>query len=79
MGTVATKAPIQTSAEGTPTDQQRLQPPINQTSHQMDARRLWIPGKIDLAQSHESGQLRGLADANGMQHPKVLPRSNQDS
>jgi hypothetical protein len=73
MGTVATEALIQTSLEGTMTGQQRLQPPINQTSHQMDARRMQIPGKINLAQSHKSGQLCGLANANGTQRPKVLP------
>ena len=58
-GTVATKVSIQTSAEGPPTGQQRLRPPINQTSHQMDARCMWIPGKIDMARGHKGGQLRG--------------------
>jgi hypothetical protein len=47
-GTVATKEPIQTRVEGTTTGQQRLRPPINQTSHQMDARRMWIPSKNQL-------------------------------
>ena len=39
-----------------------LQSPINQTGHQMDARPMWIPGKIDVAQGHKGGQLRGLAN-----------------
>ncbi len=42
----------------------------------MNARRLWIPGQIDLAQSHQSGQLCGLADADWMQRPEVLPRDH---
>jgi hypothetical protein len=62
-GTVATKAPIQTSMKGPQTGQHCLQSPINQTGHQMDARRMWIPGKIGVAQGHKGGQLRGLANA----------------
>ena len=77
-GTEAIKAPIQTSVEGPPTGQQRLQPPINQTGHQMDAPCLWIPGKIDVAQGHKGKQLCGLDNAYGTQRPKILPQSNQD-
>jgi hypothetical protein len=44
----------------------------------MDARHLWIPGQIDLAQSHQRGKLPGLADASRMQCPKVLSRDNQN-
>jgi hypothetical protein len=33
-------------------------------NHHMDARHLWIPGQIDLAQCHQSRKLRGLADAD---------------
>ncbi len=62
-GTVATAASIQTNKESTLTNQQRLGSPVNQTSHQMDACRMWLPSKIDLDQGHQSGQLRGLADA----------------
>lgn len=62
-GTVATEVPIRTSTEGPLTGKQRLRPPINQTGHQMDAHRMWIPGKIDVAQGHRGGQLRGLANA----------------
>jgi hypothetical protein len=40
-----------------------LQSPINRTSHQMDARRLWLPSKINVAQSHQSRPLCGLANA----------------
>ncbi len=54
-------------------------PSTEQAIKWMHARRMWIPGKIDLAQSHKSRQLHGLADANGTQHPKVLPQSNRDS
>ncbi len=61
------------------TSQQRLQSPIDQTSHQMDARRMWLPSKINLAQSHQSRQLHGLADAERTQHPEVLPQDNRNS
>jgi hypothetical protein len=44
----------------------------------MDARRLWIPGQINLAQSHQSGKLRGPANADRMQRPKVLFQDNQN-
>ncbi len=64
MGSLATTAPIQTSTERLLSSQQHLQSPINQASHQMDARHLWIPGQINFAQSHQSGQLRGLANAD---------------
>jgi hypothetical protein len=46
-------------------------------SHLMDACRLWIPGQINLAQSHQSGKLPGLADADRMQPQKVLSQDNQ--
>ncbi len=36
---------------------------LHRTSHQMDACRMWLPSKINLAQSHQSGQLCGLANA----------------
>ena len=62
--TLATETTIQTSTTGTTTGQQCIRPPIKQTSHQMDARRMWIPGKIDLDQSHKSRQLREVANAN---------------
>ena len=65
MGTEETNAYIQTRAEGPLTGQENLRPPINQPGHQMDARRMWIAGKIDMAQGHKGGQLRGLADAYG--------------
>ncbi len=58
--------------------QQRLQSPTNWASHQMDAGHLWIPGQINLAQSHHSRQLRGLADADWIIYPKVLPQDNQN-
>ncbi len=44
----------------------------------MDAHRLWIPGQINLAQSHQSGKLRALANADRKQPPKVLSQNSQD-
>jgi hypothetical protein len=35
----------------------------------MDASHLWLPSKIKLAQSHQSGQLHELANADGTQSP----------
>ena len=54
---MATATSIQTSVENTQTSQQCLRPPFNQTSHQIDARRMWSPSKINLAQSHQSRHL----------------------
>ncbi len=42
----------------------------------MDACRMQLPSKINLAQSHQSRQLRGLVDVEWTQHPEVLPRDN---
>jgi hypothetical protein len=69
MGTVATKAPIQTSVKGTTTGQQHLQPPINQTSHQMDARHMWIPGK--------STWLKAIKAGNFVSWPMLMERNVQ--
>ena len=52
---------------------------IDRTSHQMDARRMWLPSKINLAQSHQRRQLCGMANAKWMQRPEVLPRDNWNS
>jgi hypothetical protein len=60
---MATAISIQVNMKGTQTSLQRLGPSIDQTSHQMDARRMWLPSKINMAQSHQSRQLRGLANA----------------
>ncbi len=77
-GTMATTKSIQTSAESTMSSQQCLQSPINWAHHQMDAHHLWIPGQINLAQNHQRGQLRGLADADWTQCPEVLPPDNRN-
>jgi hypothetical protein len=61
---MATVTPIQTSTENTKTSQQCLQSPIDQASHQMDARHLWLPFKIELAQSHQGGQVCVLVYAD---------------
>ncbi len=55
-GSFATMMPIQTSTEGTTRGQQCLQSTIYQTNHKVDALPLWIPGQIDLAQSHHQKQ-----------------------
>jgi hypothetical protein len=55
--------PQRPSKQGTQTSQQHLRSPIDQTSHQMDARRMWLPSKINLAQSHQSRQLCEMANA----------------
>jgi hypothetical protein len=56
---LATTTPIQTGMEGTTTGQQHLRSTIYQTSHQMDARRLWIPGQIDLLKVIKAGNYVG--------------------
>jgi hypothetical protein len=43
----------------------------------MDARQMWIPGKINVAQGHKSRQLCGLANAYGTQRPKILPKATE--
>jgi hypothetical protein len=40
----------------------------------MDARCLWVPGKIDLAQSSEGWQLCLLASSHGQEHCQILSR-----
>ncbi len=79
MGTIATVTSFQTSAESTQTGQQCLRSPINQTSNQMDARRMWLPRKINMAQSHQSRQVCWLANAKLTQRPEVLLQDNQNS
>jgi hypothetical protein len=74
---LATTTSIQTSTEGTTASQQCLRSTIYQASHQMDACHLWIPCQINLTQSHQSGKLHGLADADWTQRPKVLSQDNQ--
>ena len=74
-GAMATAMSIQASAKGTQTSQQRLQPPIDQTSHQMDARRMWLSRKINMAQSHQSRQLCGLDLLNESNVQKYYPET----
>ncbi len=76
--TVATAAPLQTSAEDATTSQQCLRSPFYQTSNQMDACSLRIPCQVKLAQSHQGQELRRLADDHKAQCPKILPRGTQD-
>jgi len=52
---------------------QAIRSPIDRTSCQMDAHGMWLPCKINLAQSHQSRQLHGLANVERTQRPEVLP------
>ncbi len=72
---MATVTSFQTSAKSTQTGQQRLRSPTDQTSNQMDARRMWLPHKIYMAQSHQSRQLCGLANANERNIQKYYPKT----
>ncbi len=69
--------PIQTGMESTMTGQQRLRSTIYLASHQVDACRLWIPGLVDLAQSHQSGKLHRMASADSTQCPKYYPETTK--
>ena len=45
----------------------------------MDACGLWLPGKINLDQSHQEGQLRGVAVTISRKRARALPRDRQNT
>jgi hypothetical protein len=69
--------PIQTGTESTTTGQQHLRSTIYQASHQVDACHLWIPGQIDLAQSHQSGKYIGWPILTECNVQKYYPKTTK--
>jgi len=75
---LATEATNKAIQEISTTSQQRLRPPLHRRSDQMDARCLWVPSQIHMAQGSKSRKLHWLAAHHRRERQKILPRNHRN-
>ena len=75
---LATKATNKALQEISPTGHQCLRPPLHRRSDQMDARCLWVPSQIHMAQGSKSRKLHWLAAHHRRERQKILPRNHRN-
>jgi hypothetical protein len=75
---LATKATNKALQEISPTGQQCLRPPFHRRSDQVDARGLWVPSKINMAQGGKGRELYWLAAPHRTERQQILPRNHRN-
>ena len=75
---LATEATNKALQEISPTGQQRLRPPLHRRSDQVDARGLWVPSQINMAQGGKGRELHWLAAPHRTEHQQILPRNHRN-
>ena len=75
---LATEATNKALQEISPTGQQCLRPPLHQRSDQVDARGLWVPSQINMAQGGKGRELYWLAAPHRTERQQMLPRNHRN-
>ena len=71
---MATTSAVKESQTGIRAGKQCIQPTINRTGGEMDARSMQVPSQVNMAKGNKSRKLRGMANPHRTQRQQVLSR-----